>query len=104
MGGQTIRLMEEFLRNGNKEEIAYHKAHGGEISPLFTGGHNNMVASITTLATPHNGSQAADKFGNTEAVRKIMFALNRFMGNKYSNIDLGLTQWGFKQLPNRELH
>lgn len=100
MGGQTIRLMEEFLRNGNKEEIAYHKAHGGEISPLFTGGHNNMVASITTLATPHNGSQAADKFGNTEAVRKIMFALNRFMGNKYSNIDLGLTQWGFKQLPN----
>ncbi|AVO67890.1 lipase [Staphylococcus aureus] len=55
MGGQTIRLMEEFLRNGNKEEIAYHKAHGGEIS---------------------------------------------FMGNKYSNIDLGLTQWGFKQLPN----
>lgn len=29
-----------------------------------------------------------------------MFALNRFMGNKYSNIDLGLTQWGFKQLPN----
>ncbi|MGH2257674.1 lipase, partial [Enterococcus faecalis] len=47
-----------------------------------------------------NGSQAADKFGNTEAVRKIMFALNRFMGNKYSNIDLGLTQWGFKQLPN----
>ncbi len=94
MGGQTIRLMEEFLRNGNKEEIAYHKAHGGEISPLFTGGHNNMVASITTLATPHNGSQA-DKFGNTEAVRKIMFALNRFMGNKYSNIDLGLTQWGF---------
>ena len=51
MGGQTIRLMEEFLRNGNKEEIAYHQAHGGEISPLFTGGHNNMVASITTLAT-----------------------------------------------------
>ncbi|MGZ7227054.1 lipase-like domain-containing protein, partial [Streptococcus pyogenes] len=50
MGGQTIRLMEEFLRNGNKEEIAYHQAHGGEISPLFTGGHNNMVASITTLA------------------------------------------------------
>ncbi|MDN8891417.1 lipase, partial [Staphylococcus aureus] len=64
------------------------------------GGHNNMVASITTLATPHNGSQAADKFGNTEAVRKIMFALNLFMGNKYSNNDLGLTQWGFKQLPN----
>ncbi|SHD50413.1 lipase precursor [Staphylococcus argenteus] len=100
MGGQTIRLMEEFLRNGNQEEIAYHKAHGGEISPLFVGGKNNMVASITTLGTPHNGSQAADKFGNTETVRRIMYALNRIAGNKYSNIDLGLTQWGFKQLPN----
>ncbi len=30
MGGQTIGLMEEFARNGNKEEIAYHKAHGGD--------------------------------------------------------------------------
>ncbi|WP_460924213.1 lipase-like domain-containing protein, partial [Staphylococcus aureus] len=58
------------------------------------------AASITPLATPPHGSQAAAKFGNTEAVRKIMFALNRFMGNKYSNIDLGLTHWGFKQLPN----
>lgn len=100
MGGQTIRLMEQFLRNGNLEEIDYQKAHGGEISPLFVGGKNNMVASITTLGTPHNGSQAADKFGNTETVRKIMYALNRIAGNKYSNIDLGLTQWGFKQQPN----
>ncbi len=56
MGGQTIRLMEEFFKETEQREIAYHKAHGGEISPLFTGGHNNMVASITTLATPHNGS------------------------------------------------
>ncbi len=56
--------------------------------------HNNMVASdTTTLATPHNGSQAADKFGNTEAVRKIMFALNRFMGKEYSILIKGLCNW-----------
>ncbi len=34
-------------------------------------------------------------------MRKLeTYGLNRLLGNKYSNIDLGLTQWGFKQLPN----
>ena len=59
MGGQTIRLMEEFLRNGNKEEIAY--AHGGEISPLFTGTLdgsaklNNMTSMNQILHTTYTG-------------------------------------------------
>ncbi|AKS67981.1 YSIRK-targeted triacylglycerol lipase [Staphylococcus coagulans] len=99
MGGQTIRLMEQFLRNGNQEEIAYHKQHGGEISPLFLGGQDNMIASITTLGTPHNGSQAADKIGNKDIVRNIMYALNRLAGNKNSTVDFGLRQWGFQQQP-----
>ncbi|MDU9293603.1 YSIRK-targeted triacylglycerol lipase [Staphylococcus coagulans] len=99
MGGQTIRLMEQFLRNGNQEEIAYYKQHGGEISPLFLGGQDNMIASITTLGTPHNGSQAADKIGNKDIVRNIMYALNRLAGNKNSTVDFGLRQWGFQQQP-----
>ncbi|MGT0185742.1 lipase-like domain-containing protein [Staphylococcus aureus] len=57
MGGQTIRLMEEFLRNGNKEEIAYHKAHGEN-------SHYSLVVITIWLhqsqrcATPHNRSRA----------------------------------------------
>ena len=51
------------LRNGNQEEIEYQRQHGGTISDLFTGGKDNMVASITTLGTPHNGTPAADKIG-----------------------------------------
>ncbi|WP_425319122.1 YSIRK-targeted triacylglycerol lipase [Staphylococcus lutrae] len=99
MGGQTIRSMETFLRNGNAEEIEYHNRYGGEISPLFLGGLDHMIASITTLGTLHNGSQAADKLANTEFFKNMMFALNRIAGNKNSKIDLGLTQWGFKQQP-----
>ena len=34
------------------------KTHGGDISPLLQGGHDNMVSSITTLGTPHNGTHA----------------------------------------------
>ena len=37
------------------------KTHGGDISPLLQGGHDNMVSSITTLGTPHNGTHAADE-------------------------------------------
>ena len=52
MGGQTVRLLEEMLRNGNPEEVDYQKQHGGSISPLFKGGQDNMISSITTLAAP----------------------------------------------------
>ena len=75
MGGQTIRQMEEFLRNGNQEEIEYQRQHGGTISDLFTGGKDNMVASITTLGTPHNGTPAADKIGTRKLVKKRLIVL-----------------------------
>ena len=52
MGGQTIRQLEEYLRNGNPEEIEYQKQHGGDIAPVFQGNNDNMISSITTLATP----------------------------------------------------
>lgn len=100
MGGQTIRLLEHFLRFGNQEEIDYQAKHGGEISPLFVGNQDNMIASITTLGTPHNGSQAADKLANTDAVRNVIYALNRLSGSKNSTYNLGLGQWGLIQDAN----
>lgn len=96
MGGQTIRQLEEFLRNGNQEEIDYQKAHGGTISPLFQGNHDNMVSSITTVASPHNGTHAAD-VGNEAFIRQVLYDNMKLQGNKYSQVDYGLAQWGFKQ-------
>lgn len=99
MGGQTVRQLEELLRNGSQEEIEYQKAHGGDISPLLQGGQDNMVSSITTLGTPHNGTHASDKLGNEAIVRQIAFDLGKKLGNKYSRVDFGLSQWGLKQQP-----
>jgi len=99
MGGQTIRQLEELLRHGSPEEIEYQKEHGGEISPLFQGGHDNMVSSITTLGTPHNGTHASDLFGNEALVRQMVFDLGKKFGNKDSRVDFGLSQWGLKQKP-----
>ena len=58
------------------------KTHGGDISPLLQGGHDNMVSSITTLGTPHNGTHASDKIGNEAIVRQIAFDLGKRLGNK----------------------
>ena len=43
-GGQTIRQMEEFLRNGNPRRNRISTSTWGTISDLFTGGKDNMVA------------------------------------------------------------
>ena len=99
MGGQTVRQLEELLRNGSQEEIEYQKTHGGDISPLLQGGHDNMVSSITTLGTPHNGTHAADELGNEALVRQVVFDLGKRLGNKNSRVDFGLSQWGLKQQP-----
>ncbi|MBJ7883665.1 YSIRK-type signal peptide-containing protein [Bacillaceae bacterium HSR45] len=100
MGGQTIRQLEELLRNGNQEEIEYQKKHGGTISPLFKGNNDNMVSSITTLGTPHNGTHASDVLGNEAVVRQVVYDIGKAFVNKDSRVDFGLSQWGLKQKPN----
>lgn len=103
MGGQTIRLLEHYLRNGNQEELAYQQQHGGTLSPLYQGGHDNMVSSITTIATPHNGTHAADQLGNTPFIRHLLYGLTRTFGNHAGTLDLGMHHWGFKQREGESL-
>ncbi|WP_210143095.1 YSIRK-type signal peptide-containing protein [Staphylococcus sp. GDY8P179P] len=97
MGGQTIRQLEEYLRNGDPEEIEYQKQHGGDIAPVFQGNNDNMISSITTLATPHNGTHAADQLGNETLIRQVAFDYAKLKGNKNSKVSFGLEQWGLKQ-------
>ena len=32
-----------------------------------------MISSITTIATPHNGTHAADLLGNEEIIRQVAY-------------------------------
>lgn len=55
-GGTTIRLLSELMANGSAaERRATDKA---ELSALFTGGKADWIYSITTLASPTNGTTA----------------------------------------------
>ena len=92
MGGQTVRLLEEMLRKGNPEEVKYQKKHGGDISPLYKGGQDNMVSSITTLAAPHNGTMQLISATNHLFVNLHMITLNSKVV-KHSKVDVGLKQW-----------
>lgn len=59
-----------------------------------------MVSSITTLASPHNGTHASDELGNEALVRQVVFDVGKAFGRKNSRVDFGLAQWGLKQKPN----
>jgi triacylglycerol esterase/lipase EstA (alpha/beta hydrolase family) len=53
-GGATVRLLAELLANGSAQEV--NGTAAGSVSGLFTGGKVNWIYSITTLASPHNGT------------------------------------------------
>ncbi len=53
-GGQVVRLLSHLLTYGDEEE---RKATDIEdISPLFIGGNEKLIVSVTTLCSPNNGT------------------------------------------------
>lgn len=52
-GGNTIRLFTSIMEYGSQAEM---NAGGEECSPFFKGGKGDYINSVTTLASPHNGS------------------------------------------------
>jgi len=59
-GGVTIRMFVDLLYDGCAEEVEASRAAGETVSPLFAGGHNGWIHSVTTVSSPHNGSTFID--------------------------------------------
>ncbi|HEX2938173.1 MAG TPA: lipase [Ruminiclostridium sp.] len=99
MGGQTSRLLVQLLENGSPDEIA--ATTDGSISPLFTG-NKSWVSSVTTIATPHDGSQEAHAQYELEPFTHQMFAslaagTGIDVNSNDKNLDLKMDQWGLKR-------
>ncbi len=95
-GGVTARMLTELLINGSKEEIEGTPAN--ELSPLFKGGNKNLVHSITTLASPHNGMTSVEKTTG-RVMNEICILMSRVValldGTPLQMFyDLQLDQWG----------
>lgn len=100
MGGETIRVLAQLLENGDPEEINSNQTN---ISSLFTGDHH-WIDSITTIATPHDGSQEDENLQTLEPFAHNFFA---YMASKAGIIDSNnpsfdfrLDQWGLKKGTN----
>lgn len=101
MGGQTIRLLAQLLENGDANELA--ATTDGSISPLFTGG-KSWISSITTIATPHDGSQEAHKLNGIEPllhqfVASLTAIKNQTVQLDSMSYDFKLGQWGLVREP-----
>ena len=69
-GGPTVRLFSSLMAHGDKDEIA---ASGEEISPLFTGGHGELIHSVTTFSSPNDGTAIADFLVDCKLIALIAF-------------------------------
>ena len=100
-GGATMRWFVQVLAEGSEEE---RKASGSNVSPLFEGGKGDWVASITSLAGPHDGTtimHALPKF--VFLLRYGTYALANLVGNPGINkvYDFFLEQWDLTTVPGQ---
>lgn len=124
-GGQTARLFVELLEDGKEEEITAilgqnpteeqinEAIANGSLSKLFTGTCNDWVASVTTLASPHDGTTMAN-FVNHSGDLLSLFAtpaggllLDTVTGRNIEadySFDLKLDQWGLTRGANESFY
>ena len=97
-GGQVIRLLTHLLTNGCEDEI--NATDPADISPLFTGGKEDYIASVVTICTPNNGStlyEVVDEYNLVHTLGRftdfVMGTLGRTpLHGKY--VDYQLEQFG----------
>ena len=108
MGGETVRMLAQLLENGDPDEISYynnHKSATDTISPLLSGTCPHWIDSITTLCTPHDGSQYDTKEYKLEplvhqAVGIIAAASGMNINEQNFGLDFKLDQWGLVRSAN----
>lgn len=95
-GGPTVKTAAMLFAFGSEEERQGTPPE--ELSPLFAGGHGDLIHSVTTLAGVNNGTALASMFGKVPftVVNYALFALVTLVGNTPFTrfYDFGASQWG----------
>jgi triacylglycerol lipase len=113
MGGVTSRLLVQLLEEGDPAERAATPPE--ELNPLFAGGHTGeraWVRSVTTLASPHDGttlvyrfelaSRGLRRFGAGVYYRGVR-AARRNRAARGLGLDLQLEAWGLEPAPGEPM-
>lgn len=102
MGGLTIREVANLIANGCPYEQAHYAANPEVgISPLLAGTSDRGIHSITTIATPNNGSSfAEDQNAFVPFMQTLITYLAGLAGGMDQSIyDLKLDQFGLVREP-----
>ena len=105
-GGTTIRLLAHLLRCGDAEER--EGTDPQSLSPLFAGGHEDWVQSVTTLCSPHNGSllfSALDYYKMLPMTRAVVYNWAGIVGRSRAEggmVDFHLEQYGMSDTPGKQ--
>ena len=99
-GGATIRLLTELLTNGDPEERDSTSA--SELSPLFAGGHGNLLHVVSTHTGVLNGTTMAS-FGKPflPLLSSVMLGAMELLENTpfMKVLDMGQQQFGLGAYP-----
>jgi len=98
MGGQTARTLVQLLAEGSTDEI--NATAPDDLSPLFTG-NNSWVHSVTTIATPNDGTTLADQTSLIKIAKSLLAAAGAASGLVNGFLyDFKLDQWGLSINPD----
>lgn len=94
-GGATVRMFAHLLAFGSEEERAVTPAD--ELSPLFKGGHGDLLKTVTTIAGPHEGTVVIDAIGIQRPILAALtfYGFGAILGNTPFRklYDMQLMQW-----------
>lgn len=103
-GGPTVKVFVELMCRGFQEEI--DGTDPDDLSPLFAGGHGNLIHTCTTLSGVNNGT-TFDMLSRPSIWLATVFVLSMAAtwGNVFSRFrDVGLEHYGIGQYPGKHLH
>ena len=103
-GGNTIRLLQALLAQGNADEIA---ASPDDCSPLFKGGKADYVNSVVTVCSPNNGTTLyyiADQLNISLMLTICAYTYAGVLGRSPMNgyVDFHLEQFGLTYVPGEQ--
>lgn len=95
-GGPVVKFFADLCARGSEEERA--GTDPDDLSPLFAGGHANLIHTVTTLAGVNNGTTLATLQQKAFPVLDpILFGGTGLLGNSHimKFLDFGNQQYGF---------
>lgn len=76
-GGNTCRMLTHLLANGAPEEV---EACSDDVSPLFLGGKEGLICSVTAICSPLNGTAAYETAEKYNLIQPLKFFAYNYAG------------------------